>query len=483
MPPHLHSPSSHDRRGAIRSLHCKRALAALTLTVVLPVDAELQNLPAKHSDAREEYYAAPGGKGIECARGAPCSLAFALSSNHSPLRPGHTLWLRGGVYRGTFKSYLHGTPDFPVIVRQMPGERAIIDGGNSNGTGILTIIGTYTWFWGFEIRSSDPVRVSSQANSWPTDIPRGEGVVFDQVSGHGVGTKLINLVIHDTRQGVSFWKEAQDSEISGCIIFNNGWDGPPGDRGHGHGIYVQNQFGTKRISDNIIFHQFSLGVHAYGSRSASMMNLAIEGNILFDNGIPSAFGMERNVLVGGGSVAKNIKFVNNYTYGGTTKFGYTARVDSLTLEDNYLPTTLEMNAPKASAHKNTFLSSGFKGFSANEYPDNTYLPNPPRGLHVFVERNHYESHRATIAVYNWDKKRSVSVDLSQILSVGEHFEIRDVQDYLGAPIATGIHRGGLAAIDIASLHEVMQPVGFVHRVDHTNLDFNVFVVMSVPNRF
>jgi hypothetical protein len=483
MPPHLHSPSSRDRRSAIRLLDCKRVLAGLALTVVLPVNAELQNLPAKHSETPKEYYAAPGGKGIECARGAPCSLAFALSSNHSPLAPGDTLWLRGGIYRGTFKSYLHGTADFPVIVRQIPGERAIIDGGNSNSTGILTIIGTYTWFWGFEIMSSDPIRVSSQANSWPTDIPRGEGVVFDQAPGHGVGTKLINLVIHDTRQGISFWKEAEDSEISGCIIFDNGWDGPPDDRAHGHGIYVQNQTGTKRISDNIIFHQFSHGIHAYGSRFGPVMNLNIEGNILFDNGVPSAFGMERNVLVGGGSVAQNIKFVNNYTYGGTTKFGYTARVDALTVEDNYLATRVEMNAPKASVHKNTLLQKALNGFSADEYPDNVYLANPPTGLHVFIERNHYESHRATIVVYNWDKKRSVSLDLSQMLTLGEPFEIRDVQNYLGAPIATGIYTGRPAAIDIAPLHQVMEPVGFVNRVDHTNADFNVFVVTSIPKTF
>jgi hypothetical protein len=37
------------------------------------------------------------------------------------------------------------------------------------------------------------------------------------------------------------------------LIFYNGWDSPSGDRGHGHGIYTQNQNGTKTLDNNFIF--------------------------------------------------------------------------------------------------------------------------------------------------------------------------------------------------------------------------------------
>src|SRR5205823_7921407 len=152
------------------------------------------------------YYAAPAGSsGGDGSISNPWDLGSALSRT-GVIQAGDTLWLRGGTYHGTFTSHFHGTPSSPVIVRQMPGERAIIDGGNSQGKAIFTVSGNYTWFWGFEVMSSDPKRVSASDSSQPPDISRGEGVLFDQTAGHGVGTKLTNLVIHDTRQGVSFWK-------------------------------------------------------------------------------------------------------------------------------------------------------------------------------------------------------------------------------------------------------------------------------------
>ena len=442
----------------------------------------IQNVSVPEAEKKTDYFASPDGKGAACSKELPCSLGVALSGSRSPVHPGDTLWLRGGIYRGAFKSSLRGFVNSPVIVRQMPGERAVLDGGDSKGSAILTIAGGYTWYWDFEIMSSDPTRVSSQVSSWPTDIPRGEGVAFQQVGGAGVGTKLINLVIHDTRQGVSFWKQAQDAEIYGCIIFNNGWDGPANDRGHGHGIYVQNRYRVKRISNNIIFHQFSHGIHAYGSESAPLDNISVEENILFDNGVPSAFGLERNVLIGGAAVAHNIVFLGNYAYGGKTKFGYSAPVNGLTMKKNYLPTTLEMNAIEARIEENTLLAGALDGFKPAEYPQNTYLTAEPTGLRVFLQPNTYELGRANLVVYNWDRKRSIPVDLSPLLRIGDPFEIWDAQDFLGSPIATGIYKGNPIAIDLASAFEVTQPIGSTRKVPHTDMNFAAFVIMSGPNR-
>ena len=57
-------------------------------------------------------------------------------------------------------------------------------------------------------------------------------------------------MIHDTSQGISFWIDAVDSEVHGCLIYDNGWNAP--DRGHGHCIYTQNKDGVKTISGNIM---------------------------------------------------------------------------------------------------------------------------------------------------------------------------------------------------------------------------------------
>ena len=73
-----------------------------------------------------EFFAAPNGSPeADGTRERPWDLASALQQN--AIRPGDTLWLRGGTYRGDFTSRLKGAEGAPITVRQYPGERAIID--------------------------------------------------------------------------------------------------------------------------------------------------------------------------------------------------------------------------------------------------------------------------------------------------------------------------------------------------------------------
>src|SRR5262249_30176028 len=46
-----------------------------------------------------------------------------------------------------------------------------------------------------------------------------------------------------------------------------------------------------------------------------------------------------------------------------------------------------------------------------------------------------------IAIYNWDLRNTVEVDLSQQLRVGDRYEIRNVQDYYGPPILSDTYNG------------------------------------------
>ena len=92
----------------------------------------------------------------------------------------------------------------------------------------------------------------------------------------GQAVRLINLIVHDDGQGFGFWTTTVDSEIYGSLVYNNGWLGP--DRGHGHAIYTQNLDGTKRIYDNILFNQFSYGIHAY-TEGGSIQGFDIAGNL------------------------------------------------------------------------------------------------------------------------------------------------------------------------------------------------------------
>jgi hypothetical protein len=403
------------------------------------------------------------------------------------VNPGDTIWLRGGTYAGIYTGRLVGTSSSPIVVRQYAGERAIIDGGNSNGAAIFVIQGSYTWYWGFEVMSSNTDRVSTVSGSSPpgSEIPRGEGVMIDQSSPHP-GLKFINMIVHDARQGFSFWDQAQDSEIYGCVIYYNGWSAPDG--GHGHGIYVQNQTGTRKITDTILFSGFRYGIHAYGSATAYLNNLDIEGNTTFNAG--NLGGTARNFLLGGeaGLVAQNPLVKNNYMYrlaGGSDDFnmGYNGSCSNSTVTSNYISNGTSLgNCLPVSMTGNTFYGS-ISGFTQSQYPSNTYYSSRPTGVKVFIRPNAYEAGRANITIYNWDLVGSVNVDLSGILSSGDGYEIRNAHDFFGSPVVTGTYTGATIAIPMTGL-SVAAPVGWA-APPPSGPEFGVFVVTATlpPGEF
>src|SRR5262245_40628171 len=255
---------------------------------LLALSAVFLAMPA----AAAEFFVAPSGTDSGTGtKESPWSLTKAFSPD-APVEPGDTIWLRGGTYTGSLSSHLNGLPNKPIVVRQYPGERVTIDGKGINGPPILKILGSYTWYWGFEIMDSDTTRSAPDVNS----LSRPEGVnLFSR------GTKLINIIVHDTGQGVLTTDAAPDAEINGSLFYYNGQDAP--DRGHGHGIYVNNDTGNKRIVDNILFDQFGFGIHAY-TQGGKLDNLHFEGNTSFNNGLLSQVsGATTNFLIGASGTA------------------------------------------------------------------------------------------------------------------------------------------------------------------------------------
>src|SRR5215831_10452975 len=126
---------------------------------------------------------------------APWDLQTALAQPAS-VHPGDTIWLRGGTYAGTFISTLAGTAELPIIVRQYPGEYATIDCA-ALANPAISVRGSYTWFWGFEVTSSDLRRQTTQTGSNPGDIQRGDGFqIYQDAQGTThPGLKFINLVV------------------------------------------------------------------------------------------------------------------------------------------------------------------------------------------------------------------------------------------------------------------------------------------------
>jgi hypothetical protein len=265
---------------------------------------------------RGEWYVAPHGTPVgHGAQPSPWDLESALEGNQK-VAPGDTLWIRGGTYKKPFELLgqgfvvrLAGREDAPVHVRAFPGERVTIDGG-------LTIQppASYLWIQDLEILVSEP-RPGKPVPPDPTYRVVGRPWGGLNVNT-GAGCKFIDLVIHDNCQGASFWSGATDSELYGCLIYDNGWAGT--DRGHGHAIYTQNRTGVKTIADCIMTGGYGYTLHAYGSKRADVDNYRVEGNICYNAG---------PFLIGGGKPSHNIRVLDNFLYGVRMQLGYDAPCD------------------------------------------------------------------------------------------------------------------------------------------------------------
>ena len=468
--------------------------------------------PGGGSAVRQGYYAAPdGSSSADGSYARPWTLATALGGGNGSVQPGDTVWLRGGTYRGAFTSTLTGLSGAPIVVRQYPGERAIIDGaGDSRST--FRVNGEHSVFWGFEVTYSDPQR------SFPAYTRHARPNTVVNSANH---TRFINLVIHDG--GVAFYNypSAYDVEIAGCIIYNNGWQGT--DRGHGHALYLKSNVGPVIARDNVMFNQYGYGIHIYtNAGGGSLNNIQLEGNVAFNNGTLSTNSTSSNILIGGEVAARSIVLRDNMTYfspgvsGSNVKIGYGAvRNGDVVVEGNHAvggSTVLEVRYwSSASVASNTLVgaarvvdvvSSGGQQWSSNMHhrdPGSTSWrhssasytfsgwrsatglgssdqgsSSTPSGTRVVVRRNPYEAGRANITVYNWARQGSVSADLSGILTVGDRYSVYNVLD-LAQPVSTGTYGGGSITLPL-NVVPAVTAIGGSSRAPSTDVEFTTFIV-------
>lgn len=493
-----------------------------------------------------QFYVSPqGSKDGNGALDSPWDLQTAL--NHPPqIKPGATIWLRGGVYRvslsdGGFTSSLTGTASQPIKVRGYPGEWAVIDGNltgrESKGYAALSVNGAYTWYMDFEVTDSDPIRTISTPGSNPPER-RGSDI---GVSGSNI--KFINLVLHDSGDGFGSGSSASNIEAYGLVVYNVGWSAP--DRGHGHNFYVQNQNGEKIIKDSMSFNAFDINVQMYGSSAAFLNNFTWDGNVFFNGGI----------LFGGGTPINNLTVHGNYYYGTNLGIGYSNPYNNgISITDNYVGnasissqlsknvtitgnTVVNPNGPLIALSFNAMPTNVISDYTINNnlyykpyadvgesfYIPSAYVPNScgywwfnrssrgygycgsspaswqedlgydlnstyidamPTEAKYFLKQNQYDPNRANLIIYNWPKSNTVSVDVSSILAPGDTYKLINVQDYFNDVIA-GTYSGGNLSVPMIG-HTVAKPIGYDQVLGNSTFpEFGVFVIKrmgSMPQR-
>ena len=468
---------------------------------------------------RPGFYASPGGTSAgDGSWNTPWDLATALAGGNGAIHPGDTVWLRGGTYVGAFRSTVAGAAGAPVVVRQLPGERATVDGaGQTTSSGDMFVVaGDYSVFWGFELMNSDasaPRRVSSA---------RPDLLVND--ASH---TKYVNLVVHDG--GVAFFNHptAFDVEVTGCIFYNNGWEDPVWGGG-GHALYVKSNTGPVLIRDNVAFNQFGYGIQVYSDwGKGKLYGVTVTGNAFFNNGsLDSLTSSNANLSVGGQEPAEqdtvsdnmtffspglgtfnvvtgltrypniDIVFRNNYVVGGVyaLTIGYWDRA------------VVRGNVVQGVDRVVRLKDTSWTGY---QWDGNTYWRNPsarawwyagrnytfagwravtglgvsdavragfPGAPQVFVRPNGYETGRANVVVYNWTGLGAVPVDLSGLLQPGDSFAVRSVQDLFGNPVVSGTYGGGSISIPMNAITPPQPIAGSRRPPPTTGPAFDVFVV-------
>ena len=370
--------------------------------------------------AAEWYVAVAGKPEGNGTKQAPWDLGSALGGRQK-VAPGDTLWVLPGTYK--YPDRRQGSPGYevrlagregqPIHVRAVPGQRATIDGG-------LAVVSpsTLVWVRDLEILVSENFSMSrtiGQSGSSPGDYGRPWGGLNVHA---GSACKFINLVIHDNAQGISLWSGATDTEVYGCLIYDNGWKAP--DRGHGHAIYTQNQNGTKTISDCIMTGGYGFTMHAYGSGRAYVDHYLLTRNVAYDAG---------TFLVGGGRPSRDIRVVGNLLYRVPMQIGYSAPYnEDCEVRDNVIVNAgLEINKYKKVVREGNLV------VGPNE--------SRPAGVRTALLPNRYDPNRANVAVFAWGKPGTLDLPVEPFLRPGDKYRLLSPRDFYGKPMAEGTVEG------------------------------------------
>lgn len=423
---------------------------------------------------------------------------------------GDTVHIRGGTYAGAYTFTIAGESAInPITIQPYNNEHVIIDGG-------LHVNGSYTHWYDIEKCFTGGVHTTDIEGS---DHPQEEQ---SQLHLAGIGTKLINWLVYDqVADGTNWAYTTQESELYGCIFFNNGWEGP--DRGHGHAIYTQNEAtsGLKTIKHCILgphFGMASSNLAIYEGGGTKCQNYRVTESIMIGG----------RQLIGGGTV-NNVIVDKCHSYGDEFTLGYfsgQSHVGATIQNSNITGFFSPLNMPQFTFTNNLLVNMAATGVivylmeeagigtvptcSGNKYhylgnssvpfqvetvdwftfeewktryttdADSTYSTSIPATNSTHVFPNEYKTTRGIVVVWNWTSANSVSVDISSItgIEIGDSYTLRSALDYFG-DVATGIVAGdGTITIDMRAIsHTVSIPEGYTEALIATTFPiFGTFVV-------
>jgi hypothetical protein len=228
-----------------------------TPAVSAPVDSLPERLP--ESSGASYYVSTEGTDSGPGSRNTPWrTIARALES----VRPGDTIFLRGGTYAQNLVVSTSGTAARPITLRSSPGEQAVLRPAPTD--------------------PSYPVEVMDAA------YVRLAGLVVEGAVGVSIANVYVEGGSHDVEisgctirksqeQGIFTDRTTRRVQVVGNSIYENGTTSDPKQN---HGIYVE---GTDQvIANNVIFSQpHGYGIQVYPKTTGILVaNNTVVGNSL-----------------------------------------------------------------------------------------------------------------------------------------------------------------------------------------------------------
>jgi hypothetical protein len=207
----------------------------------------------------------------------------------------------------------------------------------------------------------------------------------------------------------------------------------------------------------------------YGEDNQYIRNVTLDGNVAWNSGAIASG--RPDFFAGSSEVMSGIVMRNNFSYrsdlGETADLGwdYGPTHQDLTYTNNYLVGSVHITRwSSITQSNNTVLTSS-----------------PSSGTRVIVRPNPYESGRANIVVYNWSRQGSVSADVSGVLRAGDHYEVRNAQNFAtGTPVLSGTYQGGSLSLPMSGTRPAAPLGRSTATAPTTGPEFDVFVLVKVP---
>lgn len=216
-------------------------------------------LPSVRNKTGNIYYIAPNGN--DHSSGTLEAPWRTFDKAASEVKPGDTVFVRGGIYHESAKFTTSGTSTLPIKILAFPPEKPIIDGYGTipgEGSALFSLKGDYIYASGIEVRNSAYDGVQLLGN-------------FDIVS---------DMFIHHCLKKGILISEGHNSVVEHNLIW---WNSTANEYGNGSswssGITAgRNGVSYATIRDNAVWENWGQGINTYEAD-----HTVIEGNVVHDN--------------------------------------------------------------------------------------------------------------------------------------------------------------------------------------------------------